>query len=370
MKRKSITIDITPLFFEYQGISRMIRALCDHMISSDTNYDFQLYSRCFKWKKKDLNYNAKQIHFPFPRAAEPVMKRLGLVEIFAKSDLYHAADHYLPLKDPSKCVCTIHDLIFLMQPQTKWESHKYFSEVVPAFVKKCAHIITPSEATKMKLIEFFQIAPEKITVIGWGINEKAFYPAQNVEQVKREVLQEIGLKNPFYFALGTNIERKNLTFLLRAYLQLLPQHPKNDLVLVGPITNEQQFLLQEHKFPKKVHFIPHVNDRLLRELYQSATALIYPSKLEGFGCPILEAFACRCPVIASSTSSLPEVGGELAHYIDPEDASSLIQALELIENHPGKIKPTESQFKQQLQKFTWDICREKHLDVYKQLIGA
>ncbi len=144
--------------------------------------------------------------------------------------------------------------------------------------------------------------------------------------------------------------------------------PENDLVLLwNPPAGIKERYSSGNR-PERVHFIGRQPDETLADLYRCATALVFPSLYEGFGLPVLEAMSCGCPVIASGTSSVPEAGGEAAIYIDPQDVTSLVKALEAFENDDANTLALSQQGLLQAAQFSWERCGCETLQVYERCL--
>ena len=126
-------------------------------------------------------------------------------------------------------------------------------------------------------------------------------------------------------------------------------------------------LLTEH--PEAIQWVGYVPDSQLRELYRRAKALIYPSLYEGFGLPVVEAMSLGCPVITSRRSSLPEVGGGAAIYVDAEDVKDIAQAIRNLLSHPSLRPNLQERGRAQAAKFSWRRCADETVAVYEQVLG-
>ena len=251
-------------------------------------------------------------------------------------DIYHGLSHELPVgieKTGIKTLVTIHDLIYIRYPE-------YFKKIDRIIYNRkfryaclvATRIHAISEQTKLDLITFFDVPKEKIVVIYQSINP--LYYSVLTEEQKLAVLGKYQLTKGFLLTVGTIEPRKNLVALLNGMLSAKIDLP---LVVVGKPTNymqEVQQLIDLHPTELKVIFLSSVDDSDLHVLYQSAVAMVYPSVFEGFGLPVAEAQACGCPVITSKTSSLPEVGGNAALYIDPKQPEEIGMAILKVLNKP------------------------------------
>ena len=356
-----IVIDCTPALYTTNGVGRVTDALLNSMLKHNLGNEFLLYSRSLQKKLKPYA-NCKNLRLRFPKLFEGFIDKCKLIEKMApKADLFHATNHYMPLKDAHRAVVTVHDLIFLKQPENHLKGiHAEMAAKAPKFIQKARHIITCSEYTKKDLCNILNIQEKKITVIPWGMNAELFTPPTNLQQTQISLTEKLGIKTPYFLGVSCSVGRKNTPMLLNAYKELLKHNPENDLVLVWDAPDN---IREKYKHPK-IHFSGKVNDELLRDLYGCATATIYPSLYEGFGLPVLESMSCGTPIICSDVTSLPEVGQDVAIYINPLDQKTLIKALEDFENHNISVQDLKQKGKDLAAEFTWEKCACETQKVY------
>ena len=163
---------------------------------------------------------------------------------------------------------------------------------------------------------------------------------------------------------------KNLESVLRA-LALYPDGPQ--LAISGKIFGEHKEKLKNLtsslKIEKRVVWLGYVPDELLPNLYSEASAFIFPSLYEGFGLPIIEAMACGCPTLSSNRCSLPEIGGDAAHFFDPTDISEMAESIRKV--------CEDSEFRHTLgkrghyhaKKFNWDSSFKSHMDLFETILN-
>jgi glycosyltransferase involved in cell wall biosynthesis len=264
------------------------------------------------------------------------LQRLGI-------NLYHGLSHEIPVgihETGIRSVVTIHDLIHERYPE------QYNAIDVKIYNKKfryaCKHadrIIAISEQTKKDIIEFYKTPAEKITVCYQSCNP-AFGKAVSEEE-KARVRQVYDLPQEFFLSVGSIIERKNLLNTCKAIF-LLRDELRVPLVVIGEGGKYKQLVkdyIKQNDLENRVIFLS--DTKAAKEpafrsaadfpaIYQSALAMIYPSFFEGFGIPVLEALSARLPVITSTTSCLPEAGGDAAYYVDPFSAEEIAAGMKTI----------------------------------------
>lgn len=286
-------------------------------------------------------------------------------------DIVHATDHYIPNVGKTPLVATLMDAIPITHPE--WTSTGY-RLIKNFFWKRTAKwadkIITISEFSKMQISENFHIPKDKITVTPLGVNPDWF---QEIPESKiANVVAKYQLKKGFFLFVGTLQPRKNVSRLIEAYL-LLPDAIKKNIPLIivgrsGWGSDDLVTKLSINHFGNSVRWLEHVPYDDLLPLMKSANALVYPTLYEGFGLPVLEAFASKVPVISSNTTSIPEVAGDAALLIDPTDSSSIALGMQKIIEHPTLSSDLTKKGYLRALDFSWEKTALKTLEVYKQVL--
>ena len=291
-------------------------------------------------------------------------------DFLKKIDLFHATDHYIPkLKKP--VIATIHDAIHLAHPE--WYPARYYS-LKKILWKKSAtwadHIITVSEYSKSEIIKFFEIPENKITVIPQGVDVSYFEKID--PSLKIEIKNHLHLPEHFYLFIGTLQPRKNLERLILAHEALpLDLQKTVPLIIVGQAGWRCGNLIERLAASKNntVRWLGTVSELEKKVLLQTASTLVFPSLCEGFGLPVLEAFASHLPVITSSRSSLPEVAGDAAILINPTDVAALSEAMQkIITDEPLRNQLTEKGLAR-AREFSWERCAKETKAVYQRVIN-
>lgn len=297
-----------------------------------------------------------------PQARHPVLWYIFFeisVQRFLKHnkiDLYLSPDGMMPLHPAVPTLTVIHDLNFEHATGNLRKSHqRYMAHYFPHFAQNATRIATVSEYSKQDIAQTYGIAPSKIDVVYDGAHNN-YRPHSDDEKIATRLRFTDG--NPYIIFISTILKRKNLTNLLKAFDQVKQERPSElKLLVVGSRAWWQDELAEAYnqmQHQADVLMIGRAEPDDLSALLSAAEMLVYPSFFEGFGIPILEAMYAETPVIASQTTSMPEVGGDAVLYIDPHNVDDIAQAIvrlqdkslqqELIKK--GRIQRT---------KYSWDI---------------
>lgn len=272
------------------------------------------------------------------------------------ADLFLSTDGYLTTRSPVPQLPVMHDLNFMHRPRDlpRWIS-LYYNHFFPLFARKAIRIATVSAYSKNDITATFGIEPGKIDIVYSGYNQR-YTPvsAPDQEKVRRRYTDG----NRFFLYVGALHPRKNIEGLLRAFDDFRSRTGSPDkLVVVGGKmfkTGRIFRIFKRMKFRGEVVFTGRIPDEELRLVLGSALALVFVPFFEGFGLPLIEAMGAGVPVIASNTTSLPEVGGDAALYADPESPRQIARAMELISGDETLRKRMIEKGILRKEMFTWD----------------
>lgn len=286
-------------------------------------------------------------------------------------DLVHSMECVYPVRTKKPLIFTIHDLGPLTHPDL-------FTSVRPWLMRRglqqaidqAAAIIAVSQSTADLFEEFFKVdLGNRLEVIHEGINP------QYLKEPDMESLS--GLKDlpdkdtPFLMTMGAISPRKNLSNVIAALERLAEKIPHH-LVHVGiPHWDSDDFFskLKNSPFANRIHLPGYLSDAQVHALYKKADAYIFPSLFEGFGLPILEAMACGCPVITSNVSSMPEIAGNAAVLIDPNDLEAMTEAILLVSTNSKLNRELRAKGPQRAGQFSWQRCAKETFEIYKRIQG-
>ncbi len=256
--------------------------------------------------------------------------------------LVHIADHsnafYAFCCPRSRCIVTCHDLLAvrgaLGDPSIACEASPigfWLQRLIMAGLQRAGAVAFDSQASFRDFKRLVgRPASQRHSVIPIPLNAPFSADLSDVELTREE--QSLIPPRPFLLMVGSALPRKNRRMGLRLLLELGAATPYA-LVLAGaPLASADQAFIAEHQLTNRVHEIVGPSNALLNHLYGLAHALIFPSLAEGFGWPLIEAQACGCPVIASTTTSIPEVAGEAALYADPHDVTTFANHVRALED--------------------------------------
>jgi glycosyltransferase involved in cell wall biosynthesis len=273
-----------------------------------------------------------------------------------KVDLFISPDGFLSHRLNIPQLAVIHDLNFEAHPEDLRKSHsKYYRKEFPQFAKIAARIATVSEFSRQDIAERYHVPLSEIDVINNAVS-KSFKPSSRGEISRFKAIYTAGCN--YFLFVGALHPRKNIERLLKAFDLCKTEKPGSyKLLLAGQKYwwNEQVEETYEHLNHKKdVIFTGRLKDEELRIALNGALALTFVPYFEGFGIPILEAFACKCPVITSNITAMPEVAGDAALLVNPFSVNEIAKAMMQIEENAEMRKNLASLGMSQLQKFSWD----------------
>src|SRR5499426_1250684 len=357
-------------------IANLIKSLAE--IDGDNLYTIYLANAgaAAQWREsfttRYKNFSVRLLPPPTPLVRVPVYLTY---ELFRRPvDVLHV-QYTAPPFCRMPVVVTIHDLAFERMPETFTRRGSFQLKLtVRRTAKKAARIATVSEYSRQDLLSVYKLPPENVVVTYNGV-ESHFTPRPLTPTETEEIRGRFGIARDFLLAVGSLQPRKNLVRLIRAYAKLRNERADftPQLVIVGRrlwLTHEIFDEVKRHRWADDVILTGYVADADLPALYRAAKAFVYPSLFEGFGLPPLEAMACGTPVVTSDISSLPEIAGDAALLIDPNDERALANALIEIMNNDRLRAELRVKGIAQAKKFTWRDAAEKTLRLYQEACGS
>jgi glycosyltransferase involved in cell wall biosynthesis len=287
---------------------------------------------------------------PFPRLW--AQARLPAELARRPPDLFLDLAHVVPALCPAPPLKVFHDLAFERFPGAYRPADlAYLRWTARGAARACRTMIAVSEATRQDLVSLYGVDPDRVTVVHEGGGEAA--PPDRDREADSARLRRFGIDAPYVLSVGRVEARKNQLAALEAVERL----PGLLLVCAGAVHDEAMAARLDAS--PRCRLLGRVSDPELDLLYGNAEALLFPSLYEGFGLPVLEAMRHGLPVVATRTSSLPEVGGEAAIYVlDPRDSEAMASAIRRLRDDPALRRRLVAAGRKQAARFTWKGCAE------------
>jgi glycosyltransferase involved in cell wall biosynthesis len=394
----NIGIDIRPLMTAPRtGVGEYTYELLNAIFNIDkTNQYFLFYNSSRdvsanipNWKYDNVKIVGSHTPNKFFNTSLGLFGRPKLDKICnEKIDIWFSPNlNFTALSPKTKFILTVHDLSFELFPEFSTRKQYLWHKAVRP-KKQCERaelIITPSENTKRDIVNYYKINPEKIKVIYPGIKQLTENPAGHPElvsgsidtpqkmlkQVQHDIINKYNLPEKFILFLGTIEPRKNIIGLIEAFEILRNKYPTVDhLVIAGAPgwKNEKIFARAKiSKYADKIHFINFVAPEDKNALYAAANLFVYPSFYEGFGFPVLEAMSIGTPVITSNRSSLPEIAGSAAYFVDPTRPDQLALAMNELLTKQNLREWHIQKGHEQVNKFSWETAAGEWLHILKNI---
>lgn len=285
-------------------------------------------------------------------------------------DLIHAPAYTAPLRAAVPVVVTIHDVSYERHPEwypyRRDRGRRWFYRLS---ARSAAHIVTDSAFSRSEIAAAYGVPLERISVIPLGVDTEVFAPPA-VPQRPPEPAGE----RPYLLHVGDLHARRNLAVVVGALAVLgrrgAPGRLVASLVLAGVDRGagaDLQAMANAAGFPESVVRLGPVGPERLVSLYQGAAALVYPSRYEGFGLPLLEAMACGTPVIAANRASIPEVVGAAGLLLDPDEPKTWADAIDAVINDPDRRQRLKAAGIVRAERFPWTATAAATLDVYRRV---
>ncbi|OVE76860.1 hypothetical protein BVX98_04125 [bacterium F11] len=366
-----IGIDSRPLSFNHtNGITAHVRNVVEQLGKMDRENEYVLYSHrefdCSlpseRWKKKVEGFTRPgslwmQVELPFWLRRD-------------KIDIFWGTQHVLPIRAPKKVktVLTIHDMVHFAVPDTMRTSIYFINKlIVPPSVARADAIVADSHSTMNDLKKYLKPKKEIMEVVHLAKGNQ-FSPRNRVD-ARNNIQAFRSLSGPFILTVGTFEPRKNMIRAFQAFASVASKIP-HSLVVVGPKgwkDKEALKELQNSSVRDRIHFLGYVPDEFLPDIYSAADLFFFPSLYEGFGLPPLEAMSCGLAVVASKSSSIPEVVGSAALLVDPLDIDDMAsKILNVLTNSHVRRDMIEKGLVQS-RKFSWEKTGQQMKDIFSRV---
>lgn len=295
-----------------------------------------------------------------------VQEQLKLPFLIPSCDLFWSPHFNVPLGmiRAKKRLTTIHDVYFLAYSHVLPMLKKIYSKAVINRAAKIAdQIVTDSYFSQDEIVKYTSIYKNKIEVIHLGVDRTHFYPHEHPERIRKKYQ----LPERFFLFVSNLAPHKNIQGLVRALSFLKDEK----VVFVGKQTQKgslEKIVKITPSLMSRLIFLGHVDQEDLPLMYQLASATIHPSLYEGFGFTPLEAMSCGCPVVVSKIASLPEICGESAVYVDPNDPEDIARGMQKIGSDRALCQMLKTQGLERSRLFDWDKTAERYLELLGRLL--
>jgi glycosyltransferase involved in cell wall biosynthesis len=331
---KRIGIDCR--LWDETGIGRYIRNIVDNIAKTDTQNEYVLFVLSKDFDQINLPSNFKKVRTDIRWYTLKEQLVLPFILYKQKLDILWVPNLNVPVLYLKRFAVTIHDLTVVKIKTGKASAHFYplyllkrFAVWLPLYfsARFARAIFTVSEYVRSDLTETLNIDEEKVFVTPCAVDSK--FKKEPLGKIT-EVCTKYRVSDPYLFYVGNAHPHKNIGNLIKAFEIVKKDFPNMQLVLGG----DKKFFyerieqgIKDTEIAKSIRFIGYVDDYDLPALYSGAEAFVNASLYEGFGIQILEAFACETKVVCSNTTSLPEVGGNIAYYFNPRDINNMAKSI-------------------------------------------
>lgn len=376
-KKVKVNFYIDARMINNSGIGVYIQKYIKYIIEDDM-FKITLIGRKTELDRyfgKMLNWSHIEAKFPIYSISE----QLRLPLLIPTCDIFWSP-HYnvplLPIRAHLRLV-TIPDVYHLAYYETLSRAQKVYARVVAnAAVQWANKVTTISYYSKTEIQRFTGVAADKVEVIHLGLDNELFRPIDDTINCQR-VRVRYNLPNQYILFVGNVKPNKNLRRLVDGFAKLLTELPNLNLVITGRqegfITGDPELFTRiqvDKALSDRIIFTGFVDTNDLPILYSLAKLFVFPSIYEGFGFPPLEAMACGCPVVASNVSSIPEICGKAAHYIDPFDPNDIARGLQIVATNSELRSQLVETGYWQCRRYNWEVSSKKFIQVVKDMMSS
>jgi glycosyltransferase involved in cell wall biosynthesis len=283
--------------------------------------------------------------------------------------ILHVPHYVVPVLYPGRLVVTVHDIIHILFPEflPRPAAFTYARSFIRVAVRRARRVIAVSHTTARDLRRLFGAPDARLEVIPHGV-DRIFLEAGR-ESIDAQVRQRFGVSPPYLLHVGNHKPHKNAEGLLKAY-QMLALDRRGEpppLVMVGGFSPDGELAQRAAAMglAGRVRCLGHVSRTELAALFRGATVFAYPTLYEGFGLPVLEAMACRTPVVAGDIGAVREVAGDAVIRVNPRDVGELAAAIRRLLEHPDLREQLADRGRARARTFSWRRAAEALLAVYR-----
>ena len=347
---------------------------CQELLKRYSNEDGNLVLSPYSFGVKRSSCGAKLLPTYLDCLAKSILSLSGAQQAekyFNSVDVIHSTDQLIPIVSEKPLIATVMDVIPLSHPHFIRSKSRLIKPFLwKKLTQRANHIITISNFSKSEIVNAIGYPEENITSIPLGVDARYFERLPDGEIQK--CLDALQISRPFFLCIGSIQPRKNLGRILRAHTSLPNNLAKEfPLVIAGKLAWDDGKTLHEIQkgvAEKRCIWVNYVNDLEKRCLLQTSIGMVFTSLYEGFGLPILEAFASQTPVLTSDCTSMPEVAGGNALLADPLDIESIRDGLLELLNNQTKVQDLKMSGFQRAKLFSWNQVASDTQKVYRSLL--
>jgi len=383
--KKTIGIDARMQGAKHAGIGRYTANLISHLsrLKEFDQFNWILFVRKEDYQTINNEYGKKFTcliaDFPHYSLAEQILFPLSLYR--AGCDLVHFPHFNVPLFYLKPFTVTIHDLIKHQSrgPQTTTKKPAlyktkffFYQLVVSQAAKQAGKIFVPSLFVKNQIINHYRINEKKVVVTYEGVDSKLIVKSQKLK-VEEKVLEKYQIKKPYLLYVGSVYPHKNINRLVEAVKIARERLPELSLVVVcsrNVFWQRLKKVIHSIKADNYIQLTGFVPDEDLALLYQEATSFVFPSLMEGFGLPPLEAMASSCPVISSNATCLPEIYGQAALFFDPLNPEDMAKKIVTMVNDKKLQNQYRARGQKKVKEYSWGKMAQETLEGYQQILNT
>lgn len=364
-----ILVDATAIPANRGGVGRYLEHLLPALERAGARLTVVAVSRDAGWLTEALPNSSVIEAAGRSRPLRLAWEQTGLPRLAGRigADVIFSPHYTMPLAARVPVVVTLHDATFFSHPEVHSAlKRRFFTTWSRVSLGRAAAAIVPSRATRDELLRWVHPKRDRMTVAYHGVDTAVFHPPTHAQLASATA--RIGATGPWIAFLGTIEPRKNVGNLVRAFDELAAELPDLRLVLIGGSgwDAEVDGILASARAKERILRLGFVDDADLAGLLGGAAAVAYPSLGEGFGLPVLEAMASGAPVVTTPFLALPEVGGDVAVYSQP-DAPALASALRDLISEAGGDRRERGIAR--AREFSWAASAETHLAVFRAAAG-
>jgi glycosyltransferase involved in cell wall biosynthesis len=354
------------------GLGSYAKYLVQHLAAVDDDNDYVVL-------RHDSNspvvekHNFTEITLPYTIFTLRNMVAGAAAVRHVEADIYHSLFHFLPLGNGlPKTVVTLHDLIAvehsklsLDSPAKRWWKSNCVRPLLRHALSKADHIVADSDSTRSAALARYRLEPGRITTVRPGVDTNRWDGTGDV--ALPDVARSANRR--FIFSLGNTHPYKNVPRLVHAFASIAPTFPEVDLVVTGRGRTYAtlQRLADRAGISARVKFTGTASDEEVMGCFKEALFFAFPSLVEGFGLPVLEAMACGCPVLTSNCSALKEVAEGAAELVDPTDVNAIAAGMSKLIQQEELRRDLIERGKTRARAMTWEQTAQQMVAIYREL---